>query len=149
MGGGVNGQYGGLPLPEGKVKDFKLAPPDVVPWDGEIEHGPCDPDDVFSVRDPLRKIAPLLIGSGCEKYVMDADKMLNDLPTDRDLTKMPACKNNFLVKKTAKTVYKVEKCAEKAVMRAEHVNLTQEEQIKESIGCSFVNSPYTTLPHNG
>ena len=24
-----------------------------------------------------------------EKYVMDADKMLNDLPTDRDLTKMP------------------------------------------------------------
>eukprot|EP00439_Symbiodinium_sp_Y106_P065466 s1025_g10.t1 len=133
MGGGVNGQYGGLPLPEGKVKDFKLAPPDVVPWDGEIEHGPCDPDDVFSVRDPLRKIAPLLIGSGCEKYVMDADKMLNDLPTDRDLTKMPACKNNFLVKKTAKTVYKVEKCAEKAVMRAEHVNLTQEEQIKELV----------------
>ena len=24
-----------------------------------------------------------------EKYVMDADKMLNDLPTDRDLTRMP------------------------------------------------------------
>lgn len=133
MGGGINGQYGGLPLPKGKVKNFELAPPDVVPWDGEIEHGPCDPDDVFSVRDPLRKIAPLLIGSGCEKYVMDADKMLNDLPTDRDLTRMPACKNNFLVKKTAKTVYKVEKCAEKAVKRAEHVNLAQEQQIKELV----------------
>ncbi|CAE7203922.1 ANKRD50, partial [Symbiodinium natans] len=122
-----------LSVPAGKRAPWELAPPDVVPWHGDTEHGPCDADDVFSVRELVRKIAPLLIGSGCEKYVMDADKMLNDLPTDRDTTRMPACKNNFIVKSTAKTVYSVEKCAIKALAKAEHVNATEENKIKELV----------------
>eukprot|EP00913_Durusdinium_trenchii_P025715 g24131.t1 len=66
------------------------------------------------LRSELRDLAPHLLSSGCEKYVMDADKMLNNLPTDFASDMVPACKNDYLVKSAAKTVYDVERCAQSA-----------------------------------
>ncbi|CAJ1340049.1 unnamed protein product, partial [Effrenium voratum] len=133
-GSGQNGSKGQSTssATSGKSKEvWKQAPPDVVPWKGKHTEGPCDPEAVFDVRLQVQKIAPLLLGSGCEKYVMDADKLLNDLPTDRASDMRPACRNNYLVKSTAKTVNKIERCAAAAVARAEHVNVEQKEDIQQ------------------
>ena len=44
-----------------------------------------------------------------------------------------ACRNDYLVKSTAKTVYEVEKCAETAMARAEHLNEDEKVEMQKRL----------------
>ncbi|CAK9102506.1 Ankyrin repeat domain-containing protein 50 [Durusdinium trenchii] len=122
---------------------------DVVPWNGRMEEGPCDPESVFEVRAKVRDLAPHLLSSGCEKYVMDADKMLNNLPTDFASDMVPACKNDYLVKSAAKTVYDVERCAQVAMARAEHMNEEDKVEMEKILDELRVARTRVLVPVNG
>lgn len=122
---------------------------DAVPWNGRMEEGPCDPASVFAVRSHVRDVAPHLIGSGCEKYVMDADKLLNNLPTDFASDGIPACRNDYMVKSTAKMVYDVERCAQTAMMRAEHVNKDEEAEVNQILNDLHSSRIRVLVPVNG
>jgi len=80
---------------------------------------------------------------------MDADKMLNNLPTDFASDGVPACRNDYLVKSTAKTVYNVEACATQAMARAEHVNKQEELEVSEIVRELRSHRTHVLLPVNG
>lgn len=133
----------------GKSEAARALYVDAVPWNGRMEEGPCDPAGVFEVRSHVREVAPHLIGSGCEKYVMDADKLLNNLPTDFASDGIPACRNDYMVKSTAKMVYDVERCAQTAFKRAEHVNKDEEAEVNLILNDLHSSRMRVLVPVNG
>ena len=57
--------------------------------------------------------------AACTRHVSRAPSRRPALPGTRQ---PKACKNDYLVKSAAKTVYDVESCAQVAMARAEHMN---------------------------